>query len=224
VDERSTATALGYVAMVVQILGNLGGTGGGLAYPVTCAGSRSLVKDVVSVMQGPRSFPLYAKGVERYRYEYAVFLLNKNIEMLMQEANIRLLDLRHTLPNLKALLLTLSSPVPPPQLRSGSTTYVNSRTSSRQTSHAWSVTIPRGLASPTSSAGRDSPSSTRLGGGSAGTPSPLKVVGRRSRLSRAGSGITGEAREESDEEDEEELEKSEVGTEGSVERSLVTSP
>lgn len=25
-------------------------------------------------------FPLYAKGVERYRYEYAVFLLNKNIE------------------------------------------------------------------------------------------------------------------------------------------------
>lgn len=28
------------------------------------------------------SFPLYAKGVERYRYEYAVFLLNKNIEMV----------------------------------------------------------------------------------------------------------------------------------------------
>lgn len=27
-------------------------------------------------------FPLYAKGVERYRYEYAVFLLNKNIEMV----------------------------------------------------------------------------------------------------------------------------------------------
>lgn len=26
------------------------------------------------------SFPLYAKGVERYRYEYAVFLLDKNIE------------------------------------------------------------------------------------------------------------------------------------------------
>lgn len=27
-------------------------------------------------------FPLFAKGVERYRYEYAVFLLNKNIEMV----------------------------------------------------------------------------------------------------------------------------------------------
>jgi len=96
VDERTTAAALGYVAMVVQILGNLGGAAGGLPYPVTCAGSRSLVKDVVSVMQGPRScvipligykakllsFPLYAKGVERYRYEYAVFLLNKDIEMV----------------------------------------------------------------------------------------------------------------------------------------------
>lgn len=78
VDERSTATALGYVAMVVQLLGGIasssagrgfgagasppgsgggttGGAGGSLAYPVTCAGSRSLVKDVVSVMQGPRS-------------------------------------------------------------------------------------------------------------------------------------------------------------------------
>jgi hypothetical protein len=58
VDERTTAAALGYVAMVVHILGNLGGTGpggGGLVYPVTCAGSKSLVRDVVSVMQGPRS-------------------------------------------------------------------------------------------------------------------------------------------------------------------------
>ena len=99
VDERTTAAALGYVAMIVQILGNLGGAAGGLPYPLTCAGSRSLIKDVVSVMQGPRGrvflklrlvhtrltshrFPLYAKGVERYRFEYAVFLLNKDIEMV----------------------------------------------------------------------------------------------------------------------------------------------
>ncbi|WVF72410.1 hypothetical protein IAT40_007225 [Kwoniella sp. CBS 6097] len=109
VDERSTAAALGYVALLVQILGNLGGATGGLPYVITCAGSRSAVRDGTGVMQGPRSFPLYAKGVERYRYEYAVFLLNKNIELLMQETNIRLLDLRHTLPNLKNLLLTLSS-------------------------------------------------------------------------------------------------------------------
>lgn len=55
IDERTTAAALGYAALVVQILGNLGGVQGGLPYPITGAGSRSLVKDIVSVMQGPRS-------------------------------------------------------------------------------------------------------------------------------------------------------------------------
>jgi hypothetical protein len=57
VDEKTTAAALGYVAMVVQVLGNLSGTRkeGGMSYPITCAGSRSLVKDTISVMQGPRS-------------------------------------------------------------------------------------------------------------------------------------------------------------------------
>ncbi|WVQ98524.1 hypothetical protein IAU59_005650 [Kwoniella sp. CBS 9459] len=127
VDERTTAAALGYVALLVQILGNLGGATGGLPYVITCAGSRSAVRDGTGVMQGPRSFPLYAKGVERYRYEYAVFLLNKNIEMLMQEANIRLLDLRHTLPNLKNLLLTLSST----RLPSASSTTHTSRVRSK---------------------------------------------------------------------------------------------
>jgi UV radiation resistance-associated gene protein len=27
-------------------------------------------------------FPLYAKGVDTYRFEYGVFLLNKNIELV----------------------------------------------------------------------------------------------------------------------------------------------
>jgi len=30
----------------------------------------------------PASFPLYVKGVDTYRFEYGVFLLNKNIEMV----------------------------------------------------------------------------------------------------------------------------------------------
>lgn len=65
----------------------------------------------------------------------------------MQEANIRLVDRRHTLPNLKSLLLTLSSPTPPapaPSYRtgpnssyptSGTTTFNNSRVGSRQASY-----------------------------------------------------------------------------------------
>jgi hypothetical protein len=84
VDEKTTSAALGYAALVVHLVSGLGGGAAGLAYPVTYAGSRSHVRDVVSIMQGPRSFPLYAKGVERYRYEYAVFLLNKDIEMVGQ--------------------------------------------------------------------------------------------------------------------------------------------
>ena len=57
VDEKSTAAALGYVALLVSVLGGLIGIRKevGLSYPITCAGSRSLVKDTVSVMQGPRS-------------------------------------------------------------------------------------------------------------------------------------------------------------------------
>ena len=73
-------------------------------------------------------FPLYSKGVDTYRFEYAVFLLNKDIEMvsdsfckahwdciadlltqLMADRNLRALDMRQTLPNLKNLLLTLTN-------------------------------------------------------------------------------------------------------------------
>jgi len=82
--------------------------GKGLVYPVTCVGSRSLIRDGISAMVGPRMFPLFSKGVDTYRFEYGVFLLNKDIEMLMADRDLRALDMRHTLPNLKNLLLTLT--------------------------------------------------------------------------------------------------------------------
>jgi len=111
----------------------------------------------------------------------------------MQEANIRLLDLRHTLPNLKTLLLTLSSPVPSTSLSSlssfpalsRSSTFVDSRASSRQTSAAY----PRPWASPRSvgsSNGEPSPGKPigGVGGLGLGSPSPVKRSGlRRSLLS-----------------------------------------
>ncbi|KIR37964.1 hypothetical protein I307_06207 [Cryptococcus deuterogattii 99/473] len=211
VDERTTAAALGYAAMVVQILGSLRGQAGTLPYPITCAGSKSAVKDVVSVMQGPRSFPLYAKGVERYRYEYGVFLLNKDIEVasldtfiscplltcafqLMQDANIRLLDMRQTLPNLKNLLLMLSSPVytPTPKqqmalIGSGTSTYGSSTKSSGSWLHQRSHSI--GVSSPSSSIGKDSSLNISIRGatGAVAAPSPLNKRGRgvkRSMLSQ----------------------------------------
>ncbi|KAJ3006293.1 hypothetical protein NUW54_g3991 [Trametes sanguinea] len=106
VTEDSVATALGYAAQVVQLLAAY--MGHRLVYPVTCVGSRSMIKDGISAMVGPRNFPLFSKGVDTYRFEYGVFLLNKDIEMLMTERNLRALDMRHTLPNLKNLLLTLT--------------------------------------------------------------------------------------------------------------------
>ncbi|GJE87893.1 hypothetical protein PsYK624_039770 [Phanerochaete sordida] len=108
INEETIATALGYAAQVVQSLAAYLGIR--LTYPVTCVGSRSLIKDGISHMVGPRMFPLFSKGVDTYRFEYAVFLLNKDIELLMAERNLRALDMRHTLPNLKNLLLTLTDP------------------------------------------------------------------------------------------------------------------
>ncbi|KAI9460175.1 hypothetical protein BJY52DRAFT_1263480 [Lactarius psammicola] len=106
VNEDSVATALAYAALVVQLLATY--LGKVLVYPITFCGSRSMIRDGISAMVGPRMFPLFSKGVDTYRFEYGVFLLNKNIEMLMSDRDLRALDMRHTLPNLKNLLLTLS--------------------------------------------------------------------------------------------------------------------
>lgn len=78
-----------------------------------------------------------------------------------------MVDLRHTLPNLKALLLTLSSPTPPPPRRHLSNP--NSRMTSRQTSQAYS--FQRYSLSPTP------------GPGEGDHISPVKRRTRRSRLS-----------------------------------------
>ncbi|PWO00111.1 hypothetical protein FA09DRAFT_206399 [Tilletiopsis washingtonensis] len=107
VDEETRASALGLVAQVVVLLSVYTNTP--LHYPLATAGSRAVVQDGISCMTGPRAFPLYAKGVESYRFEYAVFLLNKNIEQLMNQHRVPVLDIRHTLGNLKNFIITVSS-------------------------------------------------------------------------------------------------------------------
>ena len=52
VTEEAVATALGYTAQVLQILAAY--LGKLLVYPVTCIGSRSLIRDGISSMVGPR--------------------------------------------------------------------------------------------------------------------------------------------------------------------------
>ncbi|GAA5932573.1 hypothetical protein JCM1841_004317 [Sporobolomyces salmonicolor] len=105
-SDELLSSALGYAAQVTQTLAAYLGVP--LSYPIQCRGSRSVVTDEISMMKGPRAFPLYGKGVDRYRFDYGVFLLNKNIEQLMYSQGLTVLDLRNTLPNLKSLILSLS--------------------------------------------------------------------------------------------------------------------
>ena len=52
------------------------------------------------------SFPLYSRGKERFQFNYAVYLLNRNIAQLRFSLGLPTNDLRMTLPNLKSLLET----------------------------------------------------------------------------------------------------------------------
>lgn len=52
VTEETVATSLGYAAQVVHLLAAY--LGKVLVYPVTCIGSRSLIRDGISAMVGPR--------------------------------------------------------------------------------------------------------------------------------------------------------------------------
>lgn len=97
------SAALGYVARLVDMLQYYFFVA--LPYPVTAYGSRSVVADPISVLpDNQRIFPLYTKGIVRFRFDYAVFLMNKNIECLIESQGCKVMDIRHTLPNLKFLL------------------------------------------------------------------------------------------------------------------------
>ncbi|KAK5047085.1 hypothetical protein LTR84_007028 [Exophiala bonariae] len=79
-----------------------------LPYPVEPYGSASYITDPISVGLSQRRYPLHPTSVP-YKFEYGVFLLNKDIEFLMSKSGLRVLDIRHTLPNLKYLLYVLTA-------------------------------------------------------------------------------------------------------------------
>lgn len=107
-DEDVVAAALGHVARLVDMLQYYLSVP--IPYPVMPYGSRSIVRDDISTLvDTQRTFPLYGKGTIRFRFEYAVFLLNKDIECLAESQGLKLIDIRHTLPNLKYLLYVCSA-------------------------------------------------------------------------------------------------------------------
>ncbi|KAH0023910.1 hypothetical protein KCU80_g15008, partial [Aureobasidium melanogenum] len=109
---ESLAAALGHVSHVIQLLSLY--LGAILPYPCRPRSSTSTIMDPISILNTPsttskavsdevaaRTFPLFLKGAVRFRFEYGVFLLNKDIEILLStHLGVRVLDIRQTLPNL----------------------------------------------------------------------------------------------------------------------------
>ena len=107
-DEDVVSAALGLVARLVDMLQYYLSIA--LPYPVSPFGSRSIIQDLISILQdNQRTFPLYVKGAVRFRFDYGVFLLNKNIECLAESQGLKVIDIRQTLPNLKYLLYVCSA-------------------------------------------------------------------------------------------------------------------
>jgi UV radiation resistance-associated gene protein len=110
------AAAFGHIAQVLLLISYY--LTHPLVYPVNVRGSTSSIEDTISLLKtnastttkytderSLRTYPLYSKGVPRFRFEYALFLLNKDIQLLLESCfAIRVLDIRQTLPNLKYLL------------------------------------------------------------------------------------------------------------------------
>lgn len=119
VPVAAVAAALGFAAHVILLLSfYLNIT---LPYPVNPMGSSSWVSDPISLLNVAQSttsvlskalsnpadkvYPLHLNRTARFRFDYGVFLLNKDIQLLLETGyGVRVLDIRHTLPNLKYLL------------------------------------------------------------------------------------------------------------------------
>ncbi|KAI9362074.1 UV radiation resistance protein and autophagy-related subunit 14-domain-containing protein [Zopfochytrium polystomum] len=107
-DDERISTALGFVAHLVSIMARYLEVP--LRYPLNPMSSRSTILDRVSKVHiGGREFPLYQRGVDKPMFEYGVFLLNKNIEQLMNFVGLNVSNLRNTLSNILQLIQAIQA-------------------------------------------------------------------------------------------------------------------
>jgi hypothetical protein len=123
-DFQKSSTVLGYAAHAVSLIGSYLNVP--LRYPLRFGGSQSYVLDhapavepssitsVVSSVHPSTSmktmeFPLFFDGQETTRSAYAVFLLNKDIEQLLNYIGAESLGPRHVLANLNQLTTIIQS-------------------------------------------------------------------------------------------------------------------
>ncbi|RLM99297.1 hypothetical protein C2845_PM06G15060 [Panicum miliaceum] len=123
-DFQKSSTVLGYVAHAVSLIASYLNVP--LRYPLRFGGSRSYVLDhspsvepssMTSVASSvppntsmrTMEFPLFFDGQETTRSSYAIFLLNKDIEQLLNYIGAESLGPRHVLANLKQLTTIIQS-------------------------------------------------------------------------------------------------------------------
>jgi len=90
-DEERISTALGFVCHLVVMLAFYLDIP--LRYPITPMCSRSFIIDEILQHQVEK-FPLYSRGVDRTRFEYAFYLLNKNVEQLLNSNGLTIVSLK----------------------------------------------------------------------------------------------------------------------------------
>ncbi|XP_035210177.1 UV radiation resistance-associated gene protein-like isoform X2 [Stegodyphus dumicola] len=103
-DETMIAIALGYVCHIVLMIAQFLNVP--LRYSIHFYGSRSTIMDRISssLPDKIREFPLHSKNKEKRCFDYAVFLLNKNIAQLRFLSGLPTRELSATLPNLSSLI------------------------------------------------------------------------------------------------------------------------
>ena len=102
-DETDLAVGLGWTCHLTVMVASLLHVP--LRYPATPAGSRSSLSDLaLARTDRERQFPLHPRGADRARFEYAVYLLSKNIAQLRWHCSLHTADLRPCLANLAGLL------------------------------------------------------------------------------------------------------------------------
>ncbi|CAN1193791.1 Vacuolar protein sorting 38 [Linum perenne] len=123
-EVQRSATALGYVAHAVSLVSSYLKVP--IRYPVRLGGSHSYIIDPApsteptSLSSGsssttsltnvkPVEFPLFLDGQDTTRAAYAVFLLNKDLEQLLNYIGVKSLGPRHVLANMKELVRTVQS-------------------------------------------------------------------------------------------------------------------
>ncbi|KAL3506415.1 hypothetical protein ACH5RR_031797 [Cinchona calisaya] len=123
-EVQRSSTALGYVAHALALIASYLQVP--LRYPLRLGGSRSYIRDYAPSIEPvssdstsnslaltnakPVEFPLFLEGQDSTRAAYAVFLLNKDLEQLLNYIGVKSLGPRHVLANLKELLKTILSP------------------------------------------------------------------------------------------------------------------